>query len=202
MSQIDDEKMLTAYHEAGHIALSYYCRFTVTYSKLLFRDDDPDFFASMDSKDKWIGMTPIKFGDYMNYAKALMDGDKRTVESFDHQEPEVFEKFVQKFMLVMAAGWYGERLYWIECKSKAPSDVPQEMENGPDRDILNFIYTLAPGSKEYVDKYCPILLDLHKEQIKAIASKLYEKKELSSSDIETIISANPKAPTPKELLSL
>lgn len=202
MSQIDDERMLTAYHEAGHIAISYYFGFSVKKSELIFRDDDPDFFDSKNSKDNWIGETPIKFGVYMNYATALKNGDKRTVESFDRQEPERFELFVQKFVLIMAAGWYGERLYWIECKSKAPSDVPQEMEDGPDRDILDFIYTLVPGCKEYVDKYCPKMLDLHKEQIKAIASELYEKKELSSSDIETIISANPKAPTPKELLSL
>lgn len=202
MSQIDDERMLTAYHEAGHIAISYYFGFSVKKSELIFRDDDPDFFDSKNSKDNWIGETPIKFGAYMNYATALMNRDRPMVESFDHQEPERFEMFVPKFALIMAAGWYGEILYLTECKSKSPSDVPQEMDDGPDRDVLSFIYTLNSECKTYVDTFCPKMLDLHKEQIKAIASALYEKKELSSNKIETIISENPMTPPTEELLSL
>ncbi|MCQ2053936.1 MAG: hypothetical protein MJY82_01430 [Fibrobacter sp.] len=200
MSQIDDERMLTAYHEAGHIAISYYFGFSVKGSKLLFKDDDPDFFTLMNSKDKWIGVTPIKYGNYMPYAKALNNIDEQAVNEYSNQEP--FGLFVQKFALVMAAGWYGEILYWTECKSKRPSDVPQEMDDGPDRDVLNFIYTLDSKFKTYINTYCPIMLDLHKEQIKAIASALYEKKELNSSEIEAIISANPMTPPTEELRNL
>lgn len=196
MEQIDEELMITAYHEAGHTITAYKYGFYVENFEVVHRTQKPELFLQTGATGNWIGGVRINYSKTANerlFANALIKSNDDLVER-SHKCNE-FKYFLPKFAVMITSGWYGEVYYKEKYKKENVNLSANAIDNAQD-DKAHLVYAERVRNKLYpkrkdlfseVDSKTYGILCSNAALLEELANIFYNKHNVSRTEIEDIV---------------
>jgi hypothetical protein len=180
---VDNAKMMTAIHEAGHVVKLYHSGFRA------------DGMGLVCEKGHWNGCTVRNFSkiplldkfvdDFYNPPignSAAMDTLYQKLDCYLQNGNLVIQNFIRDFVMFVAAGEEAERFFVNRYPAKIRDD-----NVGPDGATQLFFCTISNGLSQYVVIHLRCLLSCYKTVIEDLAKALYDKGHLIRPEIENIL---------------
>ena len=180
---INNAKMLTAIHEAGHVVMLYHFGFRANGMGLVFE------------KGHWNGYTVRNFSkislldkfvdDFYNPPIENPQSMARLSQKYDWYLQNgglAIGNFIRDFVMFVAAGEEAEKLF----VNKYPA-VIRDDNVGPDGITRIFFCEICGGLSQYIANHLRNLLSCYKTAIEDLAKALYEKGCLSQQEIENML---------------
>jgi hypothetical protein len=196
MEQIDEELMITAYHEAGHTITAYKYGFYVENFEVVHRTQNPQLFLQTGVACNWIGGVRINYSKTANerlFANALLKHNNGFVEQ-SHKCNE-FKYFLSKFAVMITSGWYGE-MYYKDKYKKEKIDLSANAIDDAQDDKAHLVYAESVRNELYpkrnnlffeVDSKTYSVLCSNADLLEELANIFYNKHNVSRTEIENIV---------------